>query len=154
MSDYIGYIRNLVGKNPLIMVVAGVIVVNEKNEILLQKRSDNSEWGFPGGYMEMGESLTETAKREVYEETGLTLSSLTLLGMYSGEGYHRTLPNGDQVQLVKAMFIGREFSGEIRKDEESLDIKFFTQEEMPKLWTSHEKVWQDYLKFSGQPTIE
>jgi 8-oxo-dGTP pyrophosphatase MutT (NUDIX family) len=50
---------------------------------LLQHRKDGN-WGLPGGLMERGESLEETAIREVYEETGLTLKCLTLLELFSG----------------------------------------------------------------------
>jgi len=56
-----------VGKRPLIMVGATVLVFNRQEEILFQRRSDTNK---PGGAMEMGESLEKTACRELYEETG------------------------------------------------------------------------------------
>ena len=42
---------------PLIMTSAGTIIVNNKGEILLQQRTDNLKWGFPGGSLELGESF-------------------------------------------------------------------------------------------------
>ena len=53
-----GYIENLrqkIGQEPLILVGVAVAVINENNEILLQKRMDG-KWGVPGGFMELGES--------------------------------------------------------------------------------------------------
>ena len=47
--------------------------INKDNRILLQKRADNGFWGLPAGSMELGESFEACARREVMEETGLTL---------------------------------------------------------------------------------
>ncbi|WP_332102994.1 NUDIX domain-containing protein [Sporolactobacillus terrae] len=43
----------MVGHEKVIMVVSGVIVFDKENRVLLQKRSDVGEWGFPGGFMEI-----------------------------------------------------------------------------------------------------
>jgi ADP-ribose pyrophosphatase YjhB (NUDIX family) len=68
----------------VIMVVAGAFVFDEKNRLLLQQRTDNGHWGLPGGFMEIRETVQETAKREIYEETGIHLEELELFGIYSG----------------------------------------------------------------------
>jgi 8-oxo-dGTP diphosphatase len=63
---------------------AVVLLVDRRGHILLQHRDGNAprfpnKWGFVGGAIEEGESPEEAARREVYEETGLTLSGpLTL----------------------------------------------------------------------------
>ena len=69
---YIQQLRELVGSRPIIMVGTGVLLLKEK-EVLLQRRRDNGLWGIPGGSLEPGESLEEAARREVWEEVGLSI---------------------------------------------------------------------------------
>ena len=67
---YVGEIRKLIGNKPLILCACGCLIFNEENKVLLQRRKDNGLWGNPGGCMEFGETIYETAIREVQEETG------------------------------------------------------------------------------------
>lgn len=56
----------------------GVIALNNKNQILLGKRKNShgdGNWAPPGGHLEFGESPIQCAKRELLEETGLSLLS-------------------------------------------------------------------------------
>lgn len=70
-NGYIMELRKHVGHATIMCAVGGVIIENEKNEILLQKRRDNNCWGIIGGAMESGESIQETVAREAYEEAGM-----------------------------------------------------------------------------------
>ena len=74
---YISELRELIGSRPIIMVGANVLVVDSENRLLLQQRADNNCWGLPGGSMELGESLQEVAKRELFEECNLTANQLS-----------------------------------------------------------------------------
>jgi mutator protein MutT len=59
--------------------VAGIIMKNQKI-LLMRRRKDSREfYVFPGGGVEKGESLEEGLKREIIEETGLTIESFRLL---------------------------------------------------------------------------
>jgi 8-oxo-dGTP pyrophosphatase MutT (NUDIX family) len=73
---------------------AGGIVLGEKATVaMIQHKNGNGSWFFPKGRVEEGESMEETARREIGEETGLTqLEYLDDLGEY--ERYHME-PNGD-----------------------------------------------------------
>lgn len=75
MKDYIHELRSRVGHWPVIMVGAGVIVLDDAGRILLMHRSDNGAWSIPGGMTEPGETVEETARREV--RTSGTLTPLT-----------------------------------------------------------------------------
>lgn len=60
------------------------IIIEYNGKIVLIKRKNPPlGWALPGGFVDYGESLEAAAIREAYEETGLTISSLTLLGCYS-----------------------------------------------------------------------
>lgn len=63
----------------------GAIMEDRGGGILLQRRADNGMCGIPGGIMENGETVLETVKREVKEETTIFLNKLSLFGVYSGK---------------------------------------------------------------------
>jgi 8-oxo-dGTP pyrophosphatase MutT (NUDIX family) len=129
---YVMDLRRKLGSDPIIMVGSGVIVENPRGEILLQYRSDTRKWGLPGGSMELGETLEETAIREVKEETGLDVSSLAFYQLFSGKQFAFIYPNGDQVFNVTAIYIARHYSGELRIDnEETLALQFFSLFNLP-----------------------
>lgn len=85
MSEYIKSLRQHLGHTPLLQVGASVIVINEAGQMLMQQRTDCGSWGYAGGSVELGESVEQTAERELFEETGLKAQKLELLGVYSGE---------------------------------------------------------------------
>ena len=144
-SDYVRYIRGKVGQELIFLNFAGGIVYNERNEILLQKRGDRNEWGFPGGAMELGEFLEETAKREILEETGLNVKVEHLIGVYSK--YFDEFPNEDKAQTITHFFQCKPIDGELTADGiEALDLKYFPINKIPKLFTEqHEDDLEDWL---------
>jgi 8-oxo-dGTP pyrophosphatase MutT (NUDIX family) len=52
MSNYVMELRKFMGTKPVILVDSTIAVFNEKQEILLQLRSDTKDWGLPGGAKE------------------------------------------------------------------------------------------------------
>ena len=68
----------------------GVIIINEKNQILMGRRGDDEEkadsemheegtWTLPGGNIEYGETFFEAGKREAKEETNLDIDDLEVI---------------------------------------------------------------------------
>lgn len=148
MGDYVRELRKLIGSQPVILCGSGVALINSKGEILLQRRMDNDLWAVPGGAVELGESVEETAIAEVYEETGLRVRNLKLLGIYSGKETYYKYPNGDEVYWITVVFVSNQFDGEIRPDNyESKECKFFSIHELPEnLLDIDRLILNNYLK--------
>ena len=129
---YIMSLRKLVGHIPLLQVGASVIVVDECGRILLQLRSDNNTWGYAGGSVEIDENVEDTAKRELYEETGLIAKEITLLGVFSGKDMHNIYPNGDEVSNIDIVYICKNYDGELKcQPGEVENLKFFDISDLP-----------------------
>src|SRR5271167_565778 len=80
----------------------GVLVFGDDGQLLLEKRSDCGMWGLLGGAIDPGESITDAAVREVFEESGLKIEVTGLIGIYS-EPTDRVIvypDNGDVRQLI------------------------------------------------------
>ena len=132
MSNYIMDLRQIVGHRPLLQVGASVIVEDGQGRLLLQLRSDNHCWGYPGGSVELDEVVEEAAKRELFEETGLVANSLTLFGIFSGPSTHYIYPNGDEVSNVEIVYVCKDYSGELRCQDGEVDaLKFFEADQIP-----------------------
>ncbi|MDR7857875.1 NUDIX hydrolase [Tissierella sp.] len=157
MADYIGELRKLIGTRPIIMCGANVILLNDKDQILLHHRIDRDWWGLPGGAMELGESLEQTASREVFEEVGLVCGNLKLFNVYSGERLYYKYPDGNEVYNVTATYLCKDYSGEIVIDpSEGRDVRFFSLDKIPSNLSSTIKeiveeflLKYDYLKTQG-----
>ncbi|MDD9148757.1 MULTISPECIES: NUDIX hydrolase [unclassified Sporolactobacillus] len=130
--DYVQELRELIGHRPLIIAGATILVFNDKREILLQLRSDTKEWGLPGGAMELGESFEQTARRELFEETGLTTEELVFVAVFSGREFYFKYPNDDEVFNVIVAYETNRATGELAmNDGESLELKFFDFRHLP-----------------------
>ena len=123
---YINELRALIGTRPIIMAGVSVIVLNEFNHILLQKRSDTLDWGLIGGALELGESIEEAAHRELYEEAGLESLDLTFKCMVTGRDMYYRYPHGDEIYNHVAVFETKNVIGEPKiMDDEGLELKYF-----------------------------
>jgi len=131
MGDYIKEMRALIGKRPLFNCGCGCLIFNENGQVLLQKRSDDGLWCCPGGSMDLGETVFETTKREIREETGLEIDDLELFGLYSGKTQHNIYSNGDEVYSITVIFKTANYKGEPRIDEESEALQWFDIENIP-----------------------
>ncbi|WIV12720.1 NUDIX hydrolase [Proteiniborus sp. MB09-C3] len=147
MVDYIGELRKLIGTRPIIMCGANVILLNDQDQILLHHRIDRDWWGLPGGAMELGESLEQTACREVLEEVGLVCEDLKLFNVYSGERLYYKYPDGNEVYNVTATYLCNDYSGEIAVDlSEGRDARFFSLDKIPSnLSTTIKEIVEEFL---------
>lgn len=93
-----------------------VVVRNGVGNILLIRKADNDLWALPGGGHDIGESITETAVREVREETGVTAEILRLVGTYTNPNHVMKYDDGEVRQQFSLCFEGRLVSGNAHED--------------------------------------
>ena len=131
--SYIREMRKYIGHAPMLSVGATVVILKD-DYILLNLRSDTHTWGIPGGAIELGETLEQTAARELKEETNLTAASFTLLHLFSGPDFYFKYPNGDELYSVVALFLAEGVAGDLKiTDGESTELAYFRKEALPTL---------------------
>nr|WP_316623558.1 NUDIX domain-containing protein [uncultured Ruminococcus sp.] len=131
MTGYIAEMRKLVGHRTLIQCAASVICIDDQGRLLLGKRSDNKMWGYSGGAVEIDERVEDCAKRELYEEMGVTAEELEFFYVNSGPEAHYIYPNGDEVSNFEIIYICRKWHGEPKSlDGEMEELRFFSCDEI------------------------
>lgn len=116
-----------------IVPAASAIVVNSEGKILLHRRSDNNLWALPGGAMEIGETLGQTAVRETREETGLEVEPEYIVGIYTNPCHVIAFSDGEVRQEFSLCFACRCIGGSLQVSDESFEVGFFSSEEIEHL---------------------
>ena len=124
-DDYIKRIRKLIGHEPMLIPHAVVILLDKDNKVLFEVRADDGYLDFPGGSVDMGEEVIETAKRELYEETGLIADELELFDVYSGPITKYTYFNQDVIYGVDTFYVCKKYHGELKPQKEEVKELLF-----------------------------
>lgn len=92
-------------------VFTNMCMIYDGDNVLVQNKQDSSWRGvcFPGGHVEKGESFVDSAIREIYEETGLTISDVRLCGIKQWVGEYR---------YIVLFYKTDKFSGELKASDE------------------------------------
>ena len=69
------------------MTSASGALIDKAGAVLLQERADTGDWGFPGGYMDYGETFAQTLVREFKEDAGLMVAPVKLLQLQDSDLY-------------------------------------------------------------------
>lgn len=140
MSDYIKELRKKIGHAPITIPHSVIIVINNQDEMLLEERSDDGFFDFPGGGIDPKETPEEAAIRELKEETGLIANRLETFKTYTGEITHYIYFNGDEIYGEDHVFICRDYSGELVPQPEEVTRLFFCAlDGMPEKMSSRNK---------------
>jgi ADP-ribose pyrophosphatase YjhB (NUDIX family) len=102
------------------------VLLDEKREkVLLTCRADNGQWCLPGGMIDPGESVSEGCEREVFEETGLRVRVVRLIGVYSDPNRLTVYPDGNKAHVIVLAFEVEQVGGELGLSDETTDARFF-----------------------------
>jgi len=112
---------------------ASAVIFDRRGRVLLQQRSDGGQWGLPGGSVEIGESVTDAAIREVREETGLTVSVRRLVGVYSEPALQVVrYPDGNVWHYVNVCFECVVRGGTLTTCDETLSLRYVLPTRLPR----------------------
>jgi isopentenyldiphosphate isomerase len=86
----------------------------------------------PAEQLSLTRKLKMLRSENCLKKQGLKAEHIELLGVYSGKDMHNTYPNGDDVSNVDIVYICKQYSGELKRQESEVeDIRFFAVDELP-----------------------
>ena len=125
-----GFKYNLLHMGPQAGAEAAVI---RDGHVLLIRRQDDGLWALPGGFTEVGETLAQSACRELREEAGISGRATRLLGIFDS----RLWLSQTKAQLYHVVFQVESDEGSPKPGPEALDAAFVGEDDLPPLSPGH-----------------
>ena len=126
-------------------MTVSVIGLNAANQVLFIQRKQDPEagaWALPGGYVDWSETLSQTAAREFFEETGLSIMDPKFFGLY--DDIHRDKDGRQNVDHCYIGFVKSDQSPQFNPDE-VIDMQWFSLDALPNyLAFDHRQMLEDY----------
>jgi 8-oxo-dGTP diphosphatase len=126
---------------PRATVTVDVVVLTEEERpraLLIRRKNDPfaGAWAFPGGFIEMDETLEATARRELREETGIEVSDLMQLATFGDPGRD---PRGRTITVVYVTRVDAESVKPVAADD-AAEVAWFPLDEPPPLAFDHDRI--------------
>ncbi len=127
-------------------------VIRDGRILLVQERRDQ-RWCMPGGWADVGDIPSEMVAREVWEESGFEVTARKVLAVYDANRGGRPL---EFFHAYKIIFLCEITGGEARPSDETMDVGFFSFDELPPLsWQrtngKHLEEVRAHMEHHGRP---
>ena len=128
---------------PRASVTADAVLFAEKDGqmyvLLIQRGNEPYKgcWAFPGGFLNMDETVARCAERELEEETGIVLTGMQLTGIYSD------VERDPRGRVITAAYTAMTTMPEATADDDACAAKWWLLNELPPLAFDHDKILAD-----------
>ena len=131
---------------PRASVTADAVLFAEKDGqkyvLLIQRGNDpyKGYWAFPGGFLNMHETVARCAERELEEETGIVLTGMQLVGIYSD------VERDPRGRVITAAYAAMTTMPEATAADDAAAAKWWPLNALPKLAFDHDKILADAMR--------
>ena len=131
---------------PRASVTADAVLFAEKDGqmyvLLIQRGNDpyKGYWAFPGGFLNMDETVARCAERELEEETGIVLTGMQLSGIYSN------VERDPRGRVITAAYTAMTTMPEATAADDAAAAKWWPLNDLPPLAFDHDKILVDAKK--------
>ena len=128
---------------PRASVTADAVLFAEKGGqmyvLLIQRGNDpyKGYWAFPGGFLNMDETVARCAERELEEETGIVLTGMQLAGVYSD------VERDPRGRVITAAYAAMTTMPEATASDDAAAAQWWPLNALPKLAFDHETILRD-----------
>jgi ADP-ribose pyrophosphatase YjhB (NUDIX family)/O-acetyl-ADP-ribose deacetylase (regulator of RNase III) len=144
IPGYVQHILHDMGKGPYVTV--DIIIEREDGIVMIERSNPPYGWALPGGFVDYGETLEESAIREAKEETHLDLENLRQFHTYSAPDRDPRFHTVSTVFVAKGIGIPR-----WGDDAKGLTIVPYDQLLNREYAFDHKRVVEDYLHWAKRP---
>ncbi|MFF0967596.1 NUDIX hydrolase [Streptomyces sp. NPDC003703] len=110
-----------------------VVVRDGAGRLLLIHKTDNNLWALPGGGHDIGERISDTAVREVLEETGIQVEVDSIVGLYTDPEHVLAYDDGEVRQQFSICFRAHPVGGSLRTSSESKEVRWVDPADLDRL---------------------
>ncbi len=126
------------------------LILNNKNKIMLVRRAVQpfkNKWDIPGGFLKVGEDPQKGVKRELLEETGLSIKPLKIFGIFMDK-YHNVSNNKPIANnfTLNIYYLAKILKGKADPASDISEIKWFSLDRLPQIAFKNGQQALDKLK--------
>ena len=150
MIDYVKTDDGLYAyRYPRASVTADAVLFAEKDGqlyvLLIQRGNEpyKGYWAFPGGFLNMDETVARCAERELEEETGIVLTGMLLVGIYSD------VERDPRGRVITAAYTAMTTMPEATAADDAAAVGWWPVNELPPLAFDHDTILADAMRVVG-----